>query len=422
MNGLSLEQLSELEGILPKLKNSITPMAIASWLENFEEHDRLKALEVLFFVEYLNENDIILLLEELFQKAFNEIIDKFNGKKIEIAVVALLPLNDDGKSGSLMLYYLNKCPSFKRAKKSKKVYSRSNLDYSKISKKTALVFLDDLVGTGGTFDKIYKARHEAEIIKRARIVDVNLLSLFIMKEANGFLRSNYPKLSIYSTQRDKVFKENISPFNFKFSVNSVRSFAEKYGNQIPSDADGNLLPFGYGNAEALIVFAHGAPNNTLPIIWGNGNSWSPIYPRASENRINASYRFKRDVTYWIGIINRLGLEMTEDQSFNLVHKKRKLKRKWNSKIMFSLLVVLKLKNMAFGNGAIAQILGVTSNELKKILLNGVSKGYLLNNDTYTISDFGIIFMKKVQEKVKKEQYLGLIGNNFKQMYPQEYVY
>ena len=39
------------------------------------------------------------------------------------------------------------------------------------------------------------------------------------------------------------------------------------------------IPLGFDKCEALVVFNHSCPNNTLPIFWSRNAGWKPIFPR-----------------------------------------------------------------------------------------------------------------------------------------------
>lgn len=63
-------------------------------------------------------------------------------------------------------------------------------------------------------------------------------------------------------------------------MKEIREFCYKYGQQICKGRE-----LGYSNSQALVLFAHAVPNNTLPIIWvdkyeDNGvKYWQPLIAR-----------------------------------------------------------------------------------------------------------------------------------------------
>ncbi len=72
----------------------------------------------------------------------------------------------------------------------------------------------------------------------------------------------------------------------------MRSLCTRYGSRIK-----NSQPLGYGNAEALIAFAHGMPNNAPAIFHKEGKEknkhWYPLYPkRVTSSRMSVVQKFQ----------------------------------------------------------------------------------------------------------------------------------
>jgi hypothetical protein len=38
-------------------------------------------------------------------------------------------------------------------------------------------------------------------------------------------------------------------------------------------------PLGTGGQQALVVFEHNCPNNTLPLLWKKTDAWTPVFER-----------------------------------------------------------------------------------------------------------------------------------------------
>jgi len=51
---------------------------------------------------------------------------------------------------------------------------------------------------------------------------------------------------------------------------------EELGRDLGSDE-----PLGTGNLQALVVFEHNCPNNSLPVLWKGSETlpWTPLFPR-----------------------------------------------------------------------------------------------------------------------------------------------
>lgn len=56
----------------------------------------------------------------------------------------------------------------------------------------------------------------------------------------------------------------------------LRELCKKYGPKIRSWKE---TPLGYGNVGALMVFEHGAPNNTPYLLHGASKNWVPLFPQ-----------------------------------------------------------------------------------------------------------------------------------------------
>lgn len=55
---------------------------------------------------------------------------------------------------------------------------------------------------------------------------------------------------------------------------AARLIAESYGNLLEP-----TQPLGFGDGQLLLAFHHNTPDNTLPIMWSDANSWLPPFRR-----------------------------------------------------------------------------------------------------------------------------------------------
>jgi hypothetical protein len=80
---------------------------------------------------------------------------------------------------------------------------------------------------------------------------------------------------------DKAFSNNSEIFPDSRMRELVKELSKRYGDKLYHKG-----PLGYDESQALIVFPHNTPNNTLPIIWAShrnektiGVPWNPLFER-----------------------------------------------------------------------------------------------------------------------------------------------
>lgn len=140
-----------------------------------------------------------------------------------------------------------------------------------------------------------------------------------------------------------------------------REFCYKYGKLLYKK-----WPLGYENSQALIVFTHATPNNTLPIIWsdsriaGRDIAWFPLFPRFAHQRVIRERGTMQDKRRELVLLRELvGYEKVEKELF----MRRNL----------YLLQIIKLKLENVDILAIRQSLGVSQGYLKELFDLGLSK-------------------------------------------------
>ena len=71
---------------------------------------------------------------------------------------------------------------------------------------------------------------------------------------------SFPYVKLYGDVKVHAFSKSKSPFGGYLKMKELREFCYKYGEQICKGRE-----LGYSNSQALVLFAHAVPNNTLPI-------------------------------------------------------------------------------------------------------------------------------------------------------------
>lgn len=395
-----LNILKQIDYILPKLKYSVSVSKIVKWLNNFEEKDIFKAIDVLFFLEYIDFYDLTFRLNDNLEKVF-QLVPSTNN------VIIFPGATQYPKSPELINYIIKDTLIYKKHK-DKITITRNIDDIEKVTVNTSLILTDDIVGSGKSFEEGYdtKSNIKAIIDQNNWITDRFLVAAIIMANGKEYIEKNYPEVKIYAENKNSIFHSDTSPFRIKNNLVEIHGFAQSYGAKLCKSA-----PLGYSNTEALIAFCHTSPNNTLPIIWSNKNNWFPIFPRFAIDKIQQSKDFKTEVAFYIGLMNRLGLDLYTNETIKI---KGKRDIRYNKFKDHSLLCITKLMIDSYEKPAICQIIGITISEYNKIIEYGKSKGVF--DDKNKLSDVGREFYHHLMAKIKNKRYLKSEKANFEMKY------
>ncbi|MDN3675085.1 hypothetical protein QWY99_18785 [Flavobacterium branchiarum] len=388
---LNRQSLQKIDNLLPRLKHSISPTKIINWLENFEKKDVDNAIDLLQLFEYITFDEILY--------RFNDLLEKIL-KQIPIGdQIIILPYGKVGKSGSLITYPLMHTKAFiKRARSIILTHDFEKIDNPSLY--NHIIFIDDFIGSGGTFHKEYKIIKDIESwITKNSIKNTYILSSIIMKDGKDFILKKYPNIQIHAEVRNKLFDPINSPLKVLKNILTLKTMAYRYGSKI--DVFG--FPYGYDNSQSLISFFHCTPNNTLPIIWKKNENWVPLFPRNPDIRMSNARKFKKDIAFMIGICNRLGIDLYKDENIVILHKGRKIRDiKYNSKIHHSIVALIRLKQEKFDDIVICHILGLTMTELEDIYMEG--RKLSLIDTTNNLSISADLFIKELYNKTRKEKF------------------
>ncbi|TWI03191.1 hypothetical protein IQ05_00121 [Flavobacterium tiangeerense] len=392
---LDKKTLRKVEHLLLRLKHSVLPTKIIRWLENFDKDEVDLAIDLLSVYEYVPFNEFMFRLNDL----LNELLKVIPlGDKIII-----FPYGKVGKSGTLVTYPLKNTNAFKK-RENDIVLTH---DYENVENPTSfnhIIFLDDFIGSGKTFCKEFsKPNNIQQWLTTNNIENIYILSSIIMVEGKKHILDRYPQIKIISEERNKIFDSTLSPLNVFGNLSHIEKMALKHGNTLKVGPYPYVFPYGFDNSQSLISYFHCTPNNTLSIIWGANKNWTPLFPRMANIRMREAREFKQDIAFYIGICNRLKIDLYSGKS--IIEKKddkfvRKIK--YNSKLNHSVIALLTLKNQGYDNLIICHLLGLTRLELKKIYIEGKKLGFI--NTHYDLNTKGIQFLKELKRKTQKENF------------------
>lgn len=393
---LSIQTLSKIDLLLPRLKHSVFPTKIIRWLENFDEDEIDLAIDLLSVYEYIPFNEFMFRLNDLLFEILRVIPV---GEKIII-----FPYGKVGKSGTLVTYPLKNTKAFK-TRESDIVLTHDYENIQNPSSFNHIIFLDDFIGSGKTFCKQYsKSNCIQQWITDNNIENVYILSSIIMVEGKKYILDRYPQIKIISEERNKIFDKSLSPLIAFGNLNDIENVTLKHGKTIPVFSyPPYIAPYGYDDSQSLISYFHCTPNNTLSIIWAKSTKWFPLFPRMANIRMDEAREFKKEIAFYIGICNRLGIDLYSGKS--IIEKKDDKKVriiKYNSKQDHSVIALLTLINLGYDNLIICHLLGLTREELRIIYIETKRLGFV--NKTYEINATGIQFLRELKRKTKPENF------------------
>ncbi len=148
----------------------------------------------------------------------------------------------------------------------------------------ALLILEDFIGTGKTAEhrlrRLHKAFYDAGAIPKDLPVYILVITGF--DEAAERMRAALARLGWDAhvhvanplDDGDRCFSESSRAFPQEPARLAARALALERGQRlVPAQ------PLGHDDTESLIVFESRCPNNTLPILWADSDTWTPLFPR-----------------------------------------------------------------------------------------------------------------------------------------------
>lgn len=259
--------------------NKISDIQVDNWLHNFTgryfedvENERKLALWLLAHFSYYTYDDVRILCKNLFNQYLHEKLRYNEGGNLHNKINEIIKntlfvgLGNDSESGNNILYYFrqeNQLSKISFEINSKEIYEN-------------LVYVDDVTISGSQALNYIESRN-------IKAKNIYVATLIATKDAIDKLGGAPAKIKTISTMilddRDRAFSESAYVFSDK-RIMEIRSTAEEFCSEYGQLAGcGKINPLGYQNGQYMISFEYNTPDNTLPIFWGIGNGWIPLFTR-----------------------------------------------------------------------------------------------------------------------------------------------
>ena len=244
--------------------NRIDAHSIESWLAQFGPHDQDLAARVLDAVLFLPPAEMANRLRTgLFGLPGWGISPAARIGRWRFAAFS----SSAGESGDSMLHLLRRSAGLSAASNGPLFIYKSELFKEQLSPNDTVVFVDDFAGTG---DQATTAWTENISELLPRLPTVYLLLVAANEQAIARIESSTP-LRVVPSIRLGSSEDVFSPACPHFTD------AEK-GTILSYNAIADpRRPRGYGACGNLIVFAHNAPNNSIPVLRASHKKWQGLF-------------------------------------------------------------------------------------------------------------------------------------------------
>ena len=278
---------STLEKILKKIEiYELNIENVIKWFSNFlNEEEYNLALKLFFLIDFRNNqlslNTIKFYITSIKQIMYQNILNN----------IILVSSDENTDSSNRFIYDIAKKWEIHESR----VHRKKELNSSIINNKSNFfIFFNDTHGTGNQFVKDFKSTINTIGEDRCAITCLCITQIAIDRFKNEF-----PKIALLQPnfQSTKTIFQHQD--NNKLTSSDIE-LIKKLGEKVYSKG-----VLGYKDSGLLIAYSHQCPNNTLPIIWANGNNnkvdgsaypWNPLfeYKKIEDNSENKEKNIEKE--------------------------------------------------------------------------------------------------------------------------------
>ncbi len=258
----------------------VGPEEVRAWIEQFGDNTEQRAMFTLLQkVRFYSEDEVRSRMKEAHGIVTRGLIDKRGYRQVKRSDIVVSYLDGPGKSGAhFARLYADE----------NSIYRENVIELGRLHQTLqkegyqALVFVDDFIGSGNS---------ACEYLER--------LALEFGDELRALLRIVFVSISGFHSGTEKV-EEAAERLGLDMKIHVCDPLDDSQKCFLPgslvfqSDAErlrardiayqkGVTLcrqaPLGYGDCQALVVFSHNCPNNSLPILWDKSDHWTPLFRR-----------------------------------------------------------------------------------------------------------------------------------------------
>lgn len=247
----------------PGYRHGLTVADIENWLQQFQEEHRDVAARILDAVEYITPDETSSAYRNLLEAlpGWNRDEKKRNGQW------RFVPFSvSEGESGGAMMHPFRTANNLAGKQFNSLFVHWSQL--ASLSRNDTVVFVDDFSGSGNQVKEYWPTFEEV----LANGPTVYLLLIAATTGAQAEIARNTP-IELRS-ERVLDASDNIFATACKHFSKTEKKSILKYCCRASS-----VEPQGRGSCGLLVVLAHKAPNNTIPILHKRNKRWKGLFRR-----------------------------------------------------------------------------------------------------------------------------------------------
>lgn len=249
-----LNQLSQekLESLLKKIEAfELSHEKVVNWFSNFKDPKEYElALKIFHLIDFRNSKRLIDTIN-----TYKTQIDQCK-YELEKTNIILVSSNENTDSSNRFIYDLAKNWEIHE----NDVFKASELKEDTLKDSSNFfIFFNDTHGTGNQFVKEFKPIITSIGEKNCAIICITITEIALKRFKEEFSFISFIQPSFQSTKDIYHAEQKLSQGDLEL--------IENLGKKVYSSH-----PLGYKNSALLIAYSHQCPNNTLPIIWANGDN------------------------------------------------------------------------------------------------------------------------------------------------------
>jgi hypothetical protein len=267
----------------PYKGRSVSTDEVRAWIEQFgKKSDQRLMFRILQNLRFYSEDQVRSAMKTAHGIVVRGLVERVSHKQVK-------------RWQSLIVSYLDG-PGKSGARFAKLFVDENGMYHESLVERTALkstiakrddlqglVFVDDLVGSGHSATDYLQAFLD-ECGEAVKEKSIRVFFVAVCGYDNGMryieehLKSDIVRINVHFCDplnvSDACFHNQSRVFTDQVERLRAKEIAETKGVVLCKPA-----PLGYSGSEALVVFSHNCPNNTLPILWEKNRDWNPLFRR-----------------------------------------------------------------------------------------------------------------------------------------------